>query len=154
VLVSHDRALLRTVCDSFILVADGRAAEFTGDLDDYLQWLNGRRAGDSASTGAKRGDGRRMNRADRERVDADRQARLARRRPLQREAQKLEGEIAKLERERQDLETRLADPELYARDAAAAQDASKRCGELTRLIGAAEERWLAAQAELDAIDAS
>jgi ATP-binding cassette subfamily F protein 3 len=153
VLVSHDRALLRTVCDSFILVADGRAAEFTGDLDDYLQWLNARRAGNVASTGAKRGEGRGTNRAERERVEADRQARLARRRPLQREAQKLEAEIAKLERERQELETRLADPELYARDAAAAQDASKRCGELTRLIGAAEERWLAAQGELDAIDA-
>ncbi len=39
VLVSHDRALLRTVCDSFMLVADGRAVPFDGDLDDYLAWL-------------------------------------------------------------------------------------------------------------------
>jgi len=44
VLVSHDRALLRTVCDGFLLVADGRAAEFDGDVDDYLAWLAERRA--------------------------------------------------------------------------------------------------------------
>jgi ATP-binding cassette subfamily F protein 3 len=154
VLVSHDRALLRTVCDSFLLVADGRAAEFPGDLDDYLQWLNARRAGAAATADPRRAEVRNTNRADRERIDADRQARLARRRPLQREAHKLEAEIAKLERERQDLEKQLADPELYTRDAAVAQGAAKRCGELIRLIGAAEERWLAAQSELDAIDAS
>ena len=43
VLVSHDRALLRTVCDSLLLVADGRARPFDGDVDDYLAWLDGRR---------------------------------------------------------------------------------------------------------------
>ncbi|MGB5102413.1 MAG: ATP-binding cassette domain-containing protein, partial [Steroidobacteraceae bacterium] len=51
VLVSHDRALLRTVCDGFLLVADGRAAEFDGDVDDYLRWLDERRAR-SAAAGA------------------------------------------------------------------------------------------------------
>ncbi len=43
VLVSHDRALLRTVCDGFLLVADGSAMEFDGDVDDYLAWLDTRR---------------------------------------------------------------------------------------------------------------
>src|SRR6185295_8975900 len=43
VLVSHDRALLRTVCDSFLLVADGVVTEFDGDVDDYLAWLAARR---------------------------------------------------------------------------------------------------------------
>ena len=38
-LVSHDRALLRAVCDSFWLVADGRITDFDGDLDDYQQYL-------------------------------------------------------------------------------------------------------------------
>ena len=44
VLVSHDRALLRTVCDGFMLVADGSASEFDGDVDDYLAWLTGRKS--------------------------------------------------------------------------------------------------------------
>jgi len=35
ILVSHDRALLRATCDQFILVADGKAQAFDGDLEDY-----------------------------------------------------------------------------------------------------------------------
>src|SRR5690606_29182134 len=38
-LVSHDRALLRSVCDEFWLVADGRVTDFAGDLDDYQVYL-------------------------------------------------------------------------------------------------------------------
>ncbi|MEO8081433.1 MAG: ATP-binding cassette domain-containing protein [Caldimonas sp.] len=38
-LVSHDRALLREVCDEFWLVADGALKPFDGDLDDYQRWL-------------------------------------------------------------------------------------------------------------------
>ncbi|MFM2329175.1 MAG: hypothetical protein RLZZ494_1278, partial [Pseudomonadota bacterium] len=38
-LVSHDRALLREVCDEFWLVADGAVKPFDGDLDDYQKWL-------------------------------------------------------------------------------------------------------------------
>ncbi|MFA0810441.1 ABC-F family ATP-binding cassette domain-containing protein [Microbulbifer epialgicus] len=41
VLVSHDRHLLANTTDEFILVADGRAAPYSGDLDDYKQWLLG-----------------------------------------------------------------------------------------------------------------
>jgi ATP-binding cassette, subfamily F, member 3 len=38
-LVSHDRALLREVCDEFWLVTGGRLQPFDGDLDDYQRWL-------------------------------------------------------------------------------------------------------------------
>ena len=38
-LVSHDRALLREVCDEFWLVADGGVRPFDGDLDDYQKYL-------------------------------------------------------------------------------------------------------------------
>jgi ATP-binding cassette, subfamily F, member 3 len=38
-LVSHDRALLREVCDEFWLVARGDVMPFDGDLDEYQQWL-------------------------------------------------------------------------------------------------------------------
>jgi ATP-binding cassette subfamily F protein 3 len=38
-LVSHDRALLREVCDEFWLVAGGKVLPFDGDLDDYQKWL-------------------------------------------------------------------------------------------------------------------
>lgn len=38
-LVSHDRALLREVCDEFWLVTKGGVQTFDGDLDDYQKWL-------------------------------------------------------------------------------------------------------------------
>ncbi|MGZ8321433.1 MAG: ABC-F family ATP-binding cassette domain-containing protein, partial [Telluria sp.] len=38
-LVSHDRALLRAVCDEFWLVGRGVIAPFDGDLDDYQRYL-------------------------------------------------------------------------------------------------------------------
>jgi ATP-binding cassette, subfamily F, member 3 len=38
-LVSHDRALLRSVCDEFWLVSRGGVEPFDGDLDDYQRYL-------------------------------------------------------------------------------------------------------------------
>ncbi len=38
-LVSHDRALLRSVCDEFWLVSRGGMKDFDGDLDDYQVYL-------------------------------------------------------------------------------------------------------------------
>ncbi|HWK69581.1 MAG TPA: ATP-binding cassette domain-containing protein [Burkholderiaceae bacterium] len=38
-LVSHDRALLRSVCDEFWLVSRGGMTDFNGDLDDYQAYL-------------------------------------------------------------------------------------------------------------------
>jgi ATP-binding cassette subfamily F protein 3 len=38
-LVSHDRALLRAVCDEFWLVSRGGIEPFDGDLDDYQRYL-------------------------------------------------------------------------------------------------------------------
>ena len=38
-LVSHDRALLRAVCDEFWMVSHGGVEPFDGDLDDYQRYL-------------------------------------------------------------------------------------------------------------------
>ncbi|NDC60563.1 MAG: ATP-binding cassette domain-containing protein [Betaproteobacteria bacterium] len=38
-LVSHDRALLRAVCDEFWMVSRGGVGPFDGDLDDYQRYL-------------------------------------------------------------------------------------------------------------------
>jgi ATP-binding cassette subfamily F protein 3 len=153
VLVSHDRALLRTVCDSFMLVADGRAAPFDGDLDDYLEWLTARREAalqDAAPLDAAAQKESRKN--QRENAAAERQQKLARRRPLVKESAQLESQMATLEAERKALETKLADPEYYAKNPSAeVQAASRRCAELIARIGAAEERWLQVHAELEEI---
>lgn len=53
-LVSHDRALLRSVCDEFWLVSRGGMKDFDGDLDDYQVYLleEARRQRESASNRA------------------------------------------------------------------------------------------------------
>jgi ATP-binding cassette subfamily F protein 3 len=152
VLVSHDRALLRTVCDGFILVADGEAREFDGDVDDYLAWLAERRTREATSDTATAESGREARRVQRESAAAERQARLVQRRPLVREAEQLELSIAGLEVEKSSLETQLADARFYATaDPAEVRAMTRRCGEVARLLEQAEDRWLAVQAEIDAI---
>jgi ATP-binding cassette subfamily F protein 3 len=153
VLVSHDRALLRTVCDSFLLVADGRAVPFDGDLDDYLEWLTARREATSVSESTLNAAAQRENRkAQRENAAAERQQKLARRRPLVKEASQLETKIAKLEAQRKELEAQLADPAYYAATPSLeVQATSRRCAELIAQIGDAEERWLEVHAELEEI---
>jgi ATP-binding cassette subfamily F protein 3 len=153
VLVSHDRSLLRTVCDDFLLVADGKAVPFDGDLDDYLEWLNARRAreaGSNTDTQAATDKASRLQaRAD---TAADRQAKLQRRRPLVKELEKLEGKLAKLQEEKKQLDDKLADSALYTgSDSAQVPALLKRQGELAQGVDEAEERWLEIQAELEEI---
>jgi ATP-binding cassette subfamily F protein 3 len=150
VVVSHDRALLRTVCDGFILVSDGRAAEFDDDVDDYLAWLAARRGVAGTTPAEAEPAGRVERRAQRELAAAARQARLAKRRPLLREAERLEQTIAALEAEKRDLEQKLGDAAYYTRTAPVdVQAASRRCADVARELGAAEDRWLELQAELE-----
>src|SRR3569623_126777 len=84
VLVSHDRHLLRTVCDGFVLVADGRATPFDGDLEDYRSWLTQSdtvtRGDDQRAAVAHRAEARMNNRRD----EADRRQRLL---PLRRDVE-------------------------------------------------------------------
>jgi ATP-binding cassette subfamily F protein 3 len=152
VLVSHDRALLRTVCDAFLLVADGEARPFDGDVDDYLAWLAERRVRATSAGAATSESDREMRRALRESAAAERQAKLARRRPLLREAGELERTMAGLEAEKATLEARLTDAAFYkAGEPAEVQAVTRRCGEVVRLLEGAEDRWLAVQAELESI---
>ncbi|HET6491876.1 MAG TPA: ATP-binding cassette domain-containing protein, partial [Burkholderiales bacterium] len=153
VLVSHDRALLRTVCDAFMLIAEGRVREFDGDLDDYLAWLAARRAaGSPAHTGAETGTERATRKGAREIAAAERQEKLARRRPLLREADQLERELAEWHEEKRELDEQLADPAFYASpDADQLKGVVLRQQAVARRIDEAEHRWLEVHAALEAI---
>ena len=153
VLVSHDRALLRTVCDDFLLVADGVAKPFDGDLDDYLLWLDARRANTAASNTDSDAASDKANRLQaRADAAADRQAKLQRRRPLVKELEQLERKLQGWQGEKKLLDERLADPMLYSSgDSAQLQGFLKRQGELAQSIEQSEERWLEIHAELEEI---
>ncbi|MDR2112982.1 MAG: ATP-binding cassette domain-containing protein, partial [Candidatus Accumulibacter sp.] len=104
-LVSHDRALLRAVCDEFWLVSRGGVAPFDGDLDDYQQFLldEARRARE-----AQRAD----LREEKEAVAAtDAPPRANRQiKTLKRDLDKLEQRLAELETRRRTIESRLGEP--------------------------------------------
>jgi len=153
VLVSHDRALLRTVCDEFVLVADGVAQPFEGDIDDYLAWLGARRqAQAAASADAGQAAGKTARKEARAAAAADRQAKLARRRPLLKEVERLERELAQWHEEKATVDKQLADPSFYeSPDPDQLKGLALRQAEMTRLIGEAEHRWLEVQDELETI---
>ncbi len=155
VLVSHDRALLRAVCDGFLLVSDGRVEEFDGDLEDYLDWLTARRNARVAASGAGGQAVKRTSRAaaagGSNRQDEKRKAAL--RRPLAKEAQALERRIAAWQSEKEQLDRQLADPAFYASTAAERmKETVVRQQEVTRLIDEAEHRWLEVHAELEGLE--
>jgi ATP-binding cassette subfamily F protein 3 len=39
VIISHDRYMLRTVADTFLVIADRKVQPYSGDLDDYSRWI-------------------------------------------------------------------------------------------------------------------
>jgi ATP-binding cassette subfamily F protein 3 len=145
--------LLRTVCDCFLLGADGRASPCAGAVDAYGAWLMARRDAQAAGTAEPDIAAQREQRkAQRDTAAADRQQKLARRRPLVKEAGQLETKLARLQKERMDLEARLADSTYYATASQAdVQATSRRCSDLIAQIGELEERWLEIHAELEQI---
>jgi len=141
VLVSHDRALLRASCDEFVLVADGQAIPFDGDLEAYSLWLNEQRLKEKQNVQATLEV--KPAKQDRAMNKAERQARIAERRPLLKEVAELDKRIAAWQEEKLACDARLNDNDLYsAADKTALQDLLKKQAELIKQIEQAEERWL------------
>nr|WP_255429254.1 ATP-binding cassette domain-containing protein [Ramlibacter albus] len=139
-LVSHDRALLRSVCDEFWLVGRGAVKPFDGDLDDYQQYLleEAKRIRDEAAPPkptpaptvapvVKKG-GRSKS-------------------TVRRELDQAEALMHKLEGEKSSLETSLSSTV----DAGKIAEAGKRLQSVTEELHKVEERWLELTHELDNI---
>ena len=157
-LVSHDRYLLRATVDAFVRVADGGAAPFDGDLDDYAAWLLHKPAAGPGGAGSPGGAAPSdtaapgVSRRDERRAAAEQRAqRSAQRRPLQKQVDEVERELARLEARIGEIDARLADPDAY-RDGAAAAELGRERGVHQKARDAAEERWLELSAELEALD--
>ncbi|MCA0327730.1 MAG: ABC transporter, partial [Proteobacteria bacterium] len=177
-LVSHDRALLRSVCDEFWLVARGGVAPFDGDLQDYQRHLieearrarepdAARRAREASSTTnaivsiADSDDSTRTssindaetprNPAEQRRLDAQRRQQLAdRARPLKRALQQAEARMHALGDERAALQARLATP-LPPADIA---EAGRRLKALGDELAALEDSWLDLTTQIESIGQS
>ncbi len=149
IVVSHDRGLLRSVCDQFWLVADGAVVDFDGDLDDYASWLEKR--GGAATTPAQPKP-RAEERRERRRDAADRGDRkdVASKRQ---EIKSIETSLEKLGKERGKLEQDLAGLD-YARDPAHARKVTQRHADVVREVGELETRWLELSERLESSDGS
>lgn len=150
ILVSHDRALLRATCDQFLLVADGKAAVFDGDLDDYSQWLNTQRLQEKQVAQSELAV--KPNKNDRAQNKAERQARIAERRPLLKELEQIERNMTQMQTDKQACDERLNDAELYAaNDKTELQQLLKTQAELSAKLQVCEERWLELHELLEAL---
>jgi ATP-binding cassette subfamily F protein 3 len=154
VIVSHDRAMLRATCDKFMLVAQGKAEVFDGDLDDYKDWLNAQKLADKQSLESSKEVPVSSNKVERAQSKAYRQARIAERRPLLKETEQIEANMAKWEQDKTALDNKLADPDLYTQsDKSILQDLLKRQAELVQQLETVEMRWLELQEMLEALPA-
>ncbi len=114
IIVSHDRHLLRTVTDNFLLVANGRVVEFDGSLDDYRQWLS-QQAKEVAGTATvkKTSNNDEPNKKQARQNSAEKRKLL---RPLQNKLKKLEKQMEALTLSKESLEEKLADNDIYSND--------------------------------------
>jgi ATP-binding cassette subfamily F protein 3 len=148
VMVSHDRAMLRATCDRFMLVADGKADVFDGDLDDYKNWL----ATQDKPNQLEKPQEKPASKNTYAQNKADRQARLAERRPLLKETGEIEKKLDGWQVEIHAIEQQLADSAIYeTASSARLQELLKRQGELAGKIETAELRWLELQGQLEAL---
>jgi ATP-binding cassette subfamily F protein 3 len=163
-LVSHDRALLREVCDEFWLVADGKLSPFDGDLDDYQRWLleRSREAARALSGKAPPAPppapapkataapaAAPVNTRDDRKAAAQARAKLAdRTRPLRNEIGQIDKRLEKLHAEQTEVEAQLAAPGLAGEQFG---DLGRRLAHIQAETSMLEERWLELQTEIETI---
>jgi ATP-binding cassette subfamily F protein 3 len=133
-LVSHDRALLRAVCDEFWMVSHGGVAPFDGDLDDYQRYLldEAKRQREEAKKAANAPVPKAVA------VAAKAPVKSPDLKPLKKELDKVDAQMKTLSAERQTLEAQLAatitPPEMAK--------AGKRLKAVDAELQTLEERWL------------
>jgi ATP-binding cassette subfamily F protein 3 len=171
-LVSHDRALLRAVCDEFWMVGRGKVEPFDGDLDDYQKYLleESKRLREVAKNSAKDAAVNTpappaeavlvvaapavpatptpsVSSGEQRKMDAQRRQQMAAQtRPLKKELEQNEQRMAAIEKEKSALEQQLSTPLPPAEIA----EAGRRLKALSDEVAVLEERWLALTAQLEA----
>jgi ATP-binding cassette subfamily F protein 3 len=159
ILVSHDRHLLNSIADEFILVADGHATPFDGDLEDYAKWLATRASANAvavpvtapepvvaaaAPAAFESGEARR----ERKRNEAEARNRLA---PLRAKASDSERQLEKLAVECAEVERLLQAPDLYEpAQRTRLNELLARQAAVAKQTAATEAAWLEAHEALGA----
>lgn len=165
-LVSHDRALLRAVCDEFWLVSRGGIGPFDGDLDDYQRYLldvakqareaqrqeqkEQRNAPAPAPVAAPTASPVVNRSPEQRKQDAQRRQQMAEQlKPLKKELEQNEKRTAALSGERTALEATLSQPATPA----AMADSGRKLKAVNDEIEALEVRWLELTEQIDSATA-
>jgi ATP-binding cassette subfamily F protein 3 len=167
-LVSHDRALLRAVCDEFWLVGRGEIKPFDGDLDDYQRYLleESKRLREEAKMEEVKGTSEdakptamiavtpekkpvAQTSEQRKLESAKRQEINARTKPLKKQIDQIEKSMAQLQSEKAVLEAKLLEP-ISPSDIA---EIGKKLKVINDELVALEEKWLGWTSEIEAIEA-
>ena len=148
-LVSHDRALLRAVCDEFWMVTRGGVEPFDGDLDDYQRYLldEAKRAREAVKEEqqALKNEAAAASKAAKSAPKLAKGEKTKSLSPLKKELQQVDDQLATLNHEGKDLENRLAKP-LQPADLA---QAGKRLKTVQQEIEALEARWMELSQEIE-----
>jgi len=150
VLVSHDRNLLRTVCDELRLVHGGGVQRFDGDLEDYARWLaSAAGSADKSRDALEEGEADAVpTRRQRRREQAEERNRLS---PLRAAVARAERALESLGREQAAVREALAAPDLYAQNGKERlRELIAREAQLAGELAAAETAWLEHSERLEA----
>jgi ATP-binding cassette subfamily F protein 3 len=142
VLVSHDRHLLRSVTDSFLLVDDGQVSPFEDDLDAYRSWL----MQPKETVDGRKTESAGLSRKAQRQQDAEKRRQLQ---PLKNDLKRLEQLMDKLSGDKRQLEQQLADSAVYEpENSDRLQALNQQQAQLIRQLDEAEESWLALSEKL------
>ena len=139
-LVSHDRALLRAVCDEFWMVSRGGVEPFDGDLDDYQRYLldEAKRQREEAKEAAKPSNSKKaVEEAPITLAKTGTATSLSQK--TKRDIQQVEDRLAQLNKEGGVLETKLATNPHPTEIA----EAGMRLKAINEELQQLEDRWLA-----------
>jgi ATP-binding cassette subfamily F protein 3 len=151
-LVSHDRALLRSVCDEFWMVGRGGVTDFDGDLDDYQRYLldEAKRLREEAKEAVRKASepvAAPAPAAAKQEAAQGRQQRSEQAKPLKREIAQIDERLAEAGTAKTAIEARLA----QTLPAAEIAEAGKRLKALNEEIERLEERWMTISGQLEAL---
>lgn len=155
-LVSHDRHLLRSTCDSLILVHDGSCGAYDGDLDDYAALVLEHRKSvleaDRQSRAVPQAEPQVNRREERRQAAQERAQKAALKKPLLKKLADLEKRMNEGNAKLAELDTKIADSGWYASAAPEeVQTVMKERGLLADEVAKIEEEWLTVSEEIEAI---
>jgi ATP-binding cassette subfamily F protein 3 len=168
-LVSHDRALLRAVCDEFWMVSRGGVAPFDGDLDDYQRYLLDeakrmreeakkssnstpapaatKKVAASADAASATGIFDAKNSSVKKEDAQRRQQQLDAAKPLRKDLEKIDRQMLSMNSEKANLETLLT----TSKSPAEIAQTGKRLKTIEADLVKLEERWLEVTEKIEAV---